>query len=144
MFDCHLALSQHVSKGFLSTSVLITDLISIRGDIHHIFPKDFLKRHGLSQNKYNQIANYVYMQSEINIKVGNRSPKDYMELLRSQIQSGNRLISGHSNEVELIENLKMNAIPVNFDNYGIEEYDDFLLERRKLMALKIRDYYYSL
>jgi hypothetical protein len=131
-------------KGFLSTSVLITDLISIRGDIHHIFPKDFLKRHGLSQNKYNQIANYVYMQSEINIKVGNRSPKDYMELLRSQIKSGNRLISGHSSEVELIENLKMNAIPVNFDNYGIEEYDDFLLERRKLMALKIHDYYYSL
>jgi hypothetical protein len=84
------------------------------------------------------------MQSEINIKVGNRSPKDYMELLRSQIQSGNRLISGHSSEVELIENLKMNAIPVNFDNYGIEEYDDFLLERRKLMALKIHDYYYSL
>lgn len=131
-------------KGFLSTSVTISDLISIRGDIHHIFPKDYLKKHGLSQNKYNQIANYVYMQSEINIKVGNKSPKDYMEHIRSQIQSSNRIVSGLATDTEVNENLKMNAIPVNFDKYGIDEFDDFLLERRKLMALKIRDYYHSL
>jgi len=144
-FNVFLAAQVKASdKGFLSTGVTISDLISIRGDIHHIFPKDYLKKHGLSQNKYNQIANYVYMQSEINIKVGNKSPKDYMELIRSQIQSSNRLVSGISTDFELDENLKMNAIPINFDKFGIEEYDEFLFARRKLMALKIRDYYHSL
>ena len=144
-FNVFLAAQVKASdKGFLSTGVTISDLISIRGDIHHIFPKDYLKKHGLSQNKYNQIANYVYMQSEINIKVGNKSPKDYMEQIRSQIQSSNRLVSGISTDFELDENLKMNAIPINFDKFSIEEYDEFLLARRKMMALKIRDYYHSL
>ncbi len=131
-------------KGFLSKGVLISDLISLRGDIHHLFPKDYLKKHGLSQSKYNQIANYVYMQSEINIKVGNKSPKEYMQILREQMLDNDRQISGLSNESDLVDNLRMNAVPTNFDQFSIEEYDDFLVERRKLMAKKIRDYYYSL
>jgi hypothetical protein len=131
-------------RGFLSKDVLVGDLISLRGDIHHLFPKDYLKKNGLDRSKYNQIANYVYMQSEINIKVGNKPPKDYFEIIESQMLENNKLVSGLSNHQELADNLQMNAVPTNIIHMSIEDYSDFLTARRKLMAIKIKEYYHSL
>src|SRR5699024_11070692 len=31
-------------KGFLSTDILISSMLEQRGDIHHIFPRDYLKK----------------------------------------------------------------------------------------------------
>lgn len=131
-------------KGFLSKSITVNDLISLRGDIHHLFPKDYLKRNGLNKGKYNQIANYVYMQSEINIKVGNKSPNEYFEQLKSLILSNDSSLTGINDWQDLEDNLKMNCIPVEIINMNIDNYFDFLTERRKLMALKIKEYYFSL
>ena len=143
----HVFLASQVKandRGFLSKDVLVSDLISLRGDIHHLFPKDYLKKNGLDQSKYNQIANYVYMQSEINIKVGNKPPNDYFELIKSQISEDNRQVSGISSEQELIENLKMNCIPTEIIQMNIDDYNEFLTLRRKLMSQKMKEYYYSL
>lgn len=131
-------------RGFLSKDVLVSDLISLRGDIHHLFPKDYLRKCGLDRSKYNQIANYVYMQSEINIKVGNKPPKDYFELINTQMQYNNRLVSGLSTEQELMDNLKMNCVPIEIIEMNIDDYNDFLTLRRKLMAIKMKEYYFSL
>jgi hypothetical protein len=131
-------------KGFLSKDVLVGDLISLRGDIHHLFPKDYLRKNGLERGKYNQIANYVYMQSEINIKVGNKPPKNYFELINKQIKDDNKLVSGISNQTELLENLKSNCVPESIMNMEIEDYQEFLIQRRKLMAQKIKQYYFTL
>lgn len=143
----HVFLASQVKandKGFLSKDVLVSDLISLRGDIHHLFPKDYLSKHGLDRGKYNQIANYVYMQSEVNIKVGNKPPKDYFELIKSQIQDENRQVSGLSTEQDLLDNLKMNCVPTEIMDMNIKDYQDFLTLRRKLMAQKIKAYYFSL
>lgn len=143
----HVFLASQVKsndKGFLSKDVLVGDLISLRGDIHHLFPKDYLKKQGLDRSKYNQIANYVYMQSEINIKVGNKPPKEYFELIKNQISQNEKQLSGISTEIDLLENLKMNSVPSDILKMDIEDYDIFLSLRRKLMAEKIRDYYFSL
>jgi hypothetical protein len=143
----HVFLASQVKandKGFLSKDVLVSDLISLRGDIHHLFPKDYLSKHGLDRGKYNQIANYVYMQSEVNIKVGNKPPKDYFELIKSQIQDENRQVSGLSTEQDLLDNLKMNCVPTEIMDMNINDYQDFLTLRRKLMAQKIKAYYVSL
>lgn len=143
----HVFLASQVKandKGFLSKDVLVSDLISLRGDIHHLFPKDYLKKNGLDRSKYNQIANYVYMQSEINIKVGNKSPIDYFELILNQMNDNNLLVSGISTELELFENLKMNCVPLELMKMSIDDYNDFLVLRRKLMANKIKEYYFSL
>lgn len=131
-------------KGFLSKDVLVGDLIALRGDIHHLFPRDYLKKNGLNRGRYNQIANYVYMQSEINIKVGNKPPKEYFELIRSQISENNQTVSGISSEEELRENLKMNCVPIEIREMQIADYGEFLNMRRKLMAQKIKEYYFSL
>lgn len=143
----HVFLASQVKandRGFLSKDVLVSDLISLRGDIHHLFPKDYLKKNGLDRSKYNQIANYVYMQSEINIKVGNKPPKDYFEIVQSQMISSNQQISGLATEQQLLDNLKMNAIPEEIMQMSINNYNDFLVARRKLMATKIKNYYHSL
>lgn len=131
-------------NGFLSRDITVENMIIGQGDVHHIFPRDYLKRNSLLRGKYNQIANYVYMQSEINIKVGNKAPFEYFKLITDQIESGNPLISGISNMVELKNNLKSHCIPESIIDSTIEHYDEFLVERRKLMALKMRDYYFSL
>jgi hypothetical protein len=143
----HVFLASQVKandKGFLSKDVLVSDLISLRGDIHHLFPKDYLKKNGLDRSKYNQIANYVYMQSEINIKVGNKPPKDYFEVVKKQMRNGNQQVSGLLNDQQLLDNLKMNCVPTEIQQMSIEDYNDFLTLRRKLMAKKIKEYYHSL
>lgn len=143
----HVFLASQVKandRGFLSKDVLISDLISLRGDIHHLFPKDYLKKNGLDKGKYNQIANYVYMQSEINIKVGNKPPKEYFDLIKTQINENNKLVSGLSSEQELLDNLKMNCIPVEIMEMSFTDYQDFLSLRRRLMANKMKDYYFGL
>ena len=131
-------------KGFLSKDITVNDLITFKGDIHHLFPKDYLKKSGLAKGKYNQIANYVYMQSEINIKVGNKSPQEYFEIIQTKIKNGDSSLTGLSSLSELQENLRMNCIPDNIGEMTVGNYNDFLIERRKLMALKMREYYFSL
>jgi len=63
-------------------------IIEHRGDIHHIFPRQYLKENGVCQSQYSQVANYVFVQQEINIKVGKRSLADYIGHIREQCQSG--------------------------------------------------------
>ncbi len=143
----HVFLASQVKandKGFLSKDVSVSDLISLRGDIHHLFPKDYLSKNGLDRGKYNQIANYVYMQSEINIKVGNKPPKDYFELINTQIADGNRLVSGISSSDDMLENLRANCVPAEIMDMTIADYPEFLILRRKLMATKIKEYYFAL
>ncbi len=143
----HVFLASQVKandRGFLSRDVLVSDLISLRGDIHHLFPKDYLKKHDLDRSKYNQIANYVYMQTEINIKVGNKPPKDYFEIVTSQMSENNMQLSGISSNEQLIENLRMNSVPNEIMDMNVGDYEEFLKLRRKLMAMKIKDYYFSL
>ena len=143
----HVFLASQVKandRGFLSRDILVSDLISLRGDIHHLFPKDYLKKNGLDRSEYNQIANYVYMQSEINIQVGNKPPKDYFEIVKSQMINNNQQVSGLATEQHLLDNLKMNCVPLEIQQMSIDNYNDFLTIRRKLMAIKIKEYYHSL
>ena len=131
-------------KGFLSKDVTVHDLIALRGDIHHIFPKDHLKKSGVAKSKYNQIANYVFMQSEINIQVGNHSPKAYFDILLQQLRDGNFRFGSITTESGLKANLEMNCIPEIVMEMEGNRYDEFLIARRKLMSLKIKEYYFGL
>ncbi|MCD6239432.1 MAG: DUF262 domain-containing protein [Thermotogae bacterium] len=131
-------------KGFLSRDITVKDLISQRGDIHHIFPKDYLKSKGLKRSEYNQIANYAYTQSEINIKIGKKSPKEYLSDVFKQCEGGELKYGGISNKQMLLQNLKENCIPEDTKDMEFEQFEHFLEKRRILMAKKIKEYYYSL
>lgn len=132
-------------RGFLSSHIHVKTLIEGRGDVHHIFPKKYLQNNGLNnRGQYNQIANYVYMQSEINIKIRDKSPKVYFNELIEQCSSGELQYGGINDLEELNDNLKENCIPKEVFNMNIDNYNEFLELRRKLMAEKIREFYYKL
>ena len=65
-------------KGFMSKDISVKDMVIHRGDIHHIFPKEYLRSKYSSKSEYNQIANFVYAHQNLNIKIGKKSPKQYM------------------------------------------------------------------
>lgn len=131
-------------KGFLSKEISAADLINYKGDIHHIFPRNYLKKNNMSRGQYNQIANYTYMQQEINIKVGSDAPHIYFGKLREQCQTGIAKYGGITDIEELKQNLSAHCIPESIFEMTVENYDEFLTERRKLMAQKIKKYYFSL
>jgi len=141
-FKVFLASQVHSNdKGFLSTDITVAALITHRGDVHHIFPRNYLKKHGLTRGRYNQIANYVMMQSEINISVGDKEPTIYFSELLAQCESGEPKYGGIKDREALIKNFAMHCIPVGMEKMTINDYDNFLQERRRLMAKKMREYY---
>ena len=62
-------------KGFLSRDITVPDLLLNRSDVHHVYPKTILRAGPLSAGRYNQIANFVLAQSEINIAIGDNAPE---------------------------------------------------------------------
>ena len=131
-------------KGFLSRDISVKEMIEHRGDIHHIFPRQYLKENGISQSQYNQVANYVYVQQEINIKVGKRSPAEYIGQIREQCESGKLAFGGIDTLPEFEANLEANCIPGNIYQMTLKDYEDFLGARRMLMAQKIKKFYQGL
>lgn len=132
-------------RGFLSEQIDVKSLIEQRGDIHHIFPKKYLQNCGInSPSRYNQIANYVYTQTEINIRIKDQAPKEYMADVRKQCEGGDMQYGGIQSMEKLKENLAANCIPEEIFDMDYNDYDTFLKLRRKLMAQKIRAYYETL
>jgi hypothetical protein len=131
-------------KGFLSRDITVRELIDVKSDVHHVFPREFLKRAGMSRGQYNQIANYVVAQSEINIAIGKKEPGKYFAELAEQCNGGKKRYGNIVSSDELQKNLEMNCIPREVASMGSEQYGDFLVLRRKLMAAKLRRYFYAL
>jgi hypothetical protein len=128
-------------KGFLSRDITVRDLLMNRSDVHHVYPKKHLKTQGLSRGRYNQIANFVLAQSEINIAIGAKSPDQYFKELVEQCNGGTKKYGGITDTVEIRANLRTHCLPESLLDGVIPAYDDFLEQRRKLMALKIKRWF---
>ena len=53
-------------------------------------------------------------------------------------------LSGISSMAELENNLTVNCIPKEIINMKIDNYENFLTSRRRLIADKMKEYYFSL
>lgn len=143
-FNVYLAAQVFFNDKSLLSSTPVAYLVD-NGDIHHIFPKEFLKKGGLTKSQYNQIANYTYLETPVNISIGKSAPSEYFTKAFEQCNGGGALVGTILDKDELAENLKVNCIPVEITNMTIEDYGKvFLPARRKLMAEKIRKYYDAL
>ncbi len=131
-------------KGFLSRDITVLDLLMNRSDMHHVYPRNYLRKQGLSRGRYNQIANFVLAQSEINIAIGDKPPEQYFNELALQCMGGNKKFGGITDRDELRANLRMNCVPESLLDGEIPEYDEFLEKRRKLMAQKIKTWFAGL
>lgn len=131
-------------KGFLSRDISVRDLLLNRSDVHHVYPKQVLKAQGLARGRYNQIANFVLTQSEINIAIGSKPPERYFAELAEQVAGGRKLYGGIAGADELRANLRANCVPDSLLDGAIPDYDSFLEQRRALMALKIKTWFHAL
>jgi len=131
-------------KGFLSTDIKVRDLLRNSGHRHHIFPRNYLRNKGLKRGRYNQIANYAITQSEINIAISNTPPKTYFPQLAEQVNGGPQKYGGIVDRAEMEKNFAQNCVPLSLLDGEIPDYDDFLAERRKLMAQRIKTWFEAL
>ena len=91
---------------------------------HHLFPKAYLKSMGYSDAKINQMANYAYIDWKDNMDILDEAPSVYYPII----------CEGRSQE-EILKMEEENALPHGWENM---DYETFLVERRKLMAAKIK------
>jgi hypothetical protein len=96
--------------------------------IHHIFPKSLLYDNGYDRAEVNAIANFTFVTQETNLKVSNRHPEEY---LAEYSEKNPGVIESH-------------WIPMNRDLWKIENYIEFLEERRRLLAHAANDFLDSL
>lgn len=130
--------------GFLSRDITVRDLLLNRSDVHHVYPRNHLKKQGLARGQYNQIANFVVAQSEINIAIGDADPKAYFAELADQCNGGPKKYGGITELEEMRANLAMSCLPEALLDGNVPAFDEFLEARRKLMAAKIKAYFEGL
>lgn len=132
-------------NSMLMNGTKIADLITISGDVHHIFPKNYLQKNGIkSKTKYNQVANYIYLDTQVNKAVSDEAPAVYFAKVKEQCQTKNVVFGNIMSDTLLKTNLAENCIPNNVDQMTFENYDEFLQKRRMLMADMIHQYYMGL
>lgn len=85
-------------------------------EVHHIFPKAQLYRHGYSRPETNSLANFCFLTSDCNKKISARLPDDYFR---------NVAVNG---------SLESQWIPTDERLWRIENYREFLEARRHLLA----------
>lgn len=152
---CYLAAQcKNNESAFLSENMSIRNLLqqSSNANTHHIFPKKYLEKNGFKRSDYNQVANYVITEQQINIKLGDSSPKDYMQKIRAELDLKEKTIQNQPlNEFTslkstkaLTDNMQVNSISESLHDADYTVYKDFLVERRQLMAKKIKTFYQSL
>lgn len=154
---CYLASQcKNNESAFLSESMSVRNLLeqSSNGNVHHIFPKNYLIKKDFKKSDYNQVANYAFTEQQINIKLGNLAPKEYMVKVVDEIKAKEIAINENkSYESEyssiksqdvLIDNKALNCIPESLDTSDYTHYNDFLSQRRQLMAQKIKAFYLGL
>ena len=136
----------NVDKGLFSANSTVRDLFGA-SDVHHIFPKNYLKQTEVLNVRsiYNQVANYTYLDTPVNVKIGDKAPNVYFkEAFDSATETGNVFGTPMTLD-ELKKNMAMNCIPLDIVNWDYNQYiNDFLPQRRKLMAAKIKTYYQGL
>ena len=95
---------------------------------HHLYPKAWLNRNGVTeQRETNQIANYALVEWSDNIAILDKAPSEYLPeyLIRLSETEKRRMYYWH-------------ALPENWEQM---KFEDFLIERRKLISQVIKDAY---
>lgn len=132
LFGYHAALNLLGAKALFST-VRIGDLLdpAVTGtkspvERHHLFPKAYLKSLGFKGTyRINHIANYAFVEWADNISISDAAPSDYFPDLFGDISDQDKNNAAY-----------WHALP---DQWHQLEYLEFIQQRRKMIAVVIRD-----
>ncbi|MCO5177703.1 MAG: hypothetical protein M9890_12150 [Thermomicrobiales bacterium] len=108
--------AQDWETGFELSSNLLGRLSSLQ--MHHIFPRALLYKHGYKMDEVNSLANFTFLTQETNLIVSDKDPAEYLE----------RYAQLHPGAIE------SHWIPTDRRLWRIENYLEFLAARRELLA----------
>ena len=93
---------------------------------HHLFPKSYLKNFGITAvRETNQIANFTLVEWRDNISISDSAPSEYFEKYIDELGQ------------DFMDKMSYwHALPVDWTSMT---YEEFLIERRKLMSKLIKD-----
>ncbi len=122
---------------FSKTSLLVSKLFEPGTDgkrksleKHHLFPKAYLKSKGYNDARINQMANYAFIDWKDNADILDDAPSVYYPVV----------CNGRTEE-DIHRMEKENALPHGWEHM---DYEEFLIERRKLMSAIIKNAYEKL
>ena len=87
-------------------------------EVHHIFPKALLYKHGYKRPEVNAVANFCFLTKDTNLAIGARRPEEYFEEVESAHPGA----------------LASQWIPMDRTLWRIENYREFLEARKELLA----------
>jgi len=94
---------------------------------HHLFPRAYLRKLGITGTRQiNQIANMALVDWNDNIAIADKPPSVYWP---------EQLAAKGLREEDIAEQLRWHALPAGWTEMS---YDEFLVQRRKLMAEVVR------
>lgn len=96
--------------------------------VHHIFPKARLYKHGYKQGEVNAIANFCFLTQMSNLEISDRDPAEYFAAVEQAYPGA----------------LASQWVPMNRELWQIERFRDFLAARRELLAQAANDFLDSL
>ena len=89
-----------------------------RLELHHIFPKARLREYEYHWNEVNALANFTFLTKATNLKISAKLPEKYLADCEAKHPG---VLASH-------------WIPMDRELWKIENYREFLAERRKLLA----------
>lgn len=95
-------------------------LLGVRTNLqlHHIFPRAILYRHGYNRTEVNALANFTFLTAATNLNVSDRDPAEY---LPEFVAKNPGVIESH-------------WIPADSELWRVERFAEFLEARRELLA----------
>ncbi len=93
-------------------------------EVHHVFPKALLYKHGYGIAEVNALANFTFLTKETNLEISDRAPVDYLPTY----------LAKHPGAVE------SHWIPSEPELWKVENYEQFLEARRELLAAAANDF----
>jgi hypothetical protein len=121
-----LAFRDSKAKDWMSNLVIALSHSGVQHKLqfHHIFPKARLKKIGVTR-KADDIANLCFISGKMNRKIGDKSPEIYIPEVISKAGT---------------VPFEAQCIPLNNELMGVDKYDEFLKERRKLIAKRLNEF----
>ncbi len=96
--------------------------------LHHIFPKALLYKHGYQRPEVNAIANFTFLTQETNIRISDRDPSVYLAEFTTKNSDA----------------VRSHWIPMDPELWKVENYKEFLAARRELLAQAANEFLDSL
>lgn len=91
---------------------------------HHIFPKALLKKEGITR-KADDIANLCFISGRMNRKISDKSPETYLPDIIAKAGTAP---------------FDAQCIPLNEELICVDSYNEFLKQRRKLIAKRLDEF----